>query len=215
VNGNGVIKTHEHTVGEFKNIGIAGNIHLYITQGPATPLRIETDENLFDFIELVQEGSRVEIKVRNGYNLKPSNEIKVYASSPLVNEFHAAGSCDIIGQNKITTTDDMNIELSGSCDVQLELNSPRVKADLAGACSLVLKGETKKLDVEGSGSTDIKSMDLLAEEVNVDISGSGDAEVFASVKLDVDISGSGSVRYKGNAAVNKNVAGSGHITKVN
>ena len=34
-------------------------------------------------------------------------------------------------------------------------------------------------------ATDVKCFELMAENVDVDISGAGDAEVFASVKLDV------------------------------
>ena len=42
----------------------------------------------------------------------------------------------------------------------------------------------------------------------------GDAEVYASVKLDVSVSGAGNVRYKGNAVVNKSVSGAGSVKKV-
>ena len=70
------------------------------------------------------------------------------------------------------------------------------------------------MKVDGSGSSHFRCFDLMAEIVSVDISGAGDAEVFASVKLDVDVSGAGSVKYKGNATVSQKVSGSGSVSKV-
>jgi hypothetical protein len=77
-----------------------------------------------------------------------------------------------------------------------------------------LKSQTKDFTVRGSGSTEIKSFGLLAENVEVRISGAGDADVFASVKLDVTVSGAGSIRYKGNPTVNQKMSGAGNIKKV-
>ena len=98
--------------------------------------------------------------------------------------------------------------------MKIELDAPEVYADLSGACSVQLKGSTKNLRMEGSGSSDFKCMELLAENVEVDISGSGYAEVYASVKLDVDVSGAGDIKYKGNATVNQHVSGAGSVKKV-
>ena len=54
----------------------------------------------------------------------------------------------------------------------------------------------------------------MAENVDVDISGSGYAEVSASVKLDVSVSGSGDIKYKGNPALNQAISGSGSVQKI-
>jgi hypothetical protein len=48
----------------------------------------------------------------------------------------------------------------------------------------------------------------------VHISGAGDAEVFASVKLDAHVTGAGDIRYKGNPPqVIHNTSGAGSIQK--
>jgi hypothetical protein len=88
-----------------------------------------------------------------------------------------------------------------------------VNVDVSGASSVTLKGETRDFIVEGSGSTDVKCYELLAESTRVDISGASSAQVFASVKLDVDVSGAADVKYKGNAVVNQQVSGAGSVKK--
>jgi Protein of unknown function (DUF2807). len=65
-----------------------------------------------------------------------------------------------------------------------------------------------------SGSGDVHAYDLLSEDTKVRVTGSGDADVFASVSLDVSVAGSGDVRYKGNAKVSSNISGSGGVKKV-
>ena len=77
-----------------------------------------------------------------------------------------------------------------------------------------LAGETKDVTVKIAGSGNFKGEKLKAENVETHIAGSGDAKVFADVKLDVHIAGSGSVFYKGNASVTQKIVGSGEVKKL-
>ena len=64
-----------------------------------------------------------------------------------------------------------------------------------------------------SGSGDVKATELDAAEVNVTISGSGDAQVHAEQSIVVSIAGSGDVSYSGSPAVSQAVAGWGSVRK--
>jgi hypothetical protein len=214
IRGNGNIKSGNHSVGSFSSVSVGGNIDLYITQGTAQAVRVETDENLLEYIEVRVNGDRLEIRPRDHFNLDPSKDIKVYVSAPEFKNLDASGACDIYSQGKIVSTERLDIGLSGASHANLELNAPVVKAGLSGAGSVELKGETREFNVNGSGSSEIRCYELKAENVDVDISGAGDAEVFASVSLKVDISGAGTVKYKGNAAVSQHVSGAGSVRKV-
>ncbi len=214
IRGNGNIKTESRTSGMFTNVDVSGNIDLYVKQDSANSVRVEADENLMEYIVIRTEGDKLIVEPEDGYNLSSSKDIKVYVSSPLFKRLDASGACDIIGENKITSAEMIVIDLSGASDVKLELKAPKVEAELSGAGSIRLKGETKDFSVSGSGSSDIKCMELMAENVDVHITGAGDAEVFASVKLDVSVSGAGNVKYKGNAVVNKSISGAGSVKKL-
>ena len=115
---------------------------------------------------------------------------------------------------KLQASEAITIRLSGASDVKMELMAPEVKVDLSGAGTITLLGQTKNFKVDGSGSTDIKCFDLLTENTSVEISGAGNAEVFASVTLDVNVSGAGDVRYRGGATVSQKVSGAGSVKKV-
>jgi hypothetical protein len=214
IRGNGNIITQSRSAGSFNSIDVSGNIDVYARQDSSSSIKVETDENLQEYIDIYNEGEVLHIRPKEGYNLKSGRKIKVYVSAKDYKEFQASGACDIVGEGKITSSSDINFDLSGSCDVTMELQASKISSKLSGACSIKLKGETKDFSVDGSGSTDIKCMDLLAENVNVDISGAGDAEVYASTKLNVDVSGAGDIKYKGNAAVTEHRSGAGSIRKV-
>lgn len=215
VRGNGNIKSENRQTGAmFTNVSVSGNIDLYVRQDSAYAVKIVADENLLEYITVRTEGDKLIIGPKDGYNLSSSKDIKAYVSSPVYSRLKASGACDIVGENTITTTNKLDIDLSGSSDIKLDINAPQVEAELSGAGSIDLSGITKDFSVKGSGSTDIKCMDLKSENAYVRISGAGSAEIFASVKLDVSVSGSGSVVYKGNASVSQNISGAGSVKKI-
>ena len=87
-------------------------------------------------------------------------------------------------------------------------------AEVRGSGNMNLIGDTKSFRGEIVGSGDIRAFELKSEETTVKIVGSGDAEVYSSVKLNVNVAGSGDVRYKGGAQVDSHIAGSGGVKKL-
>ena len=215
VSGNGTMKTDEHTVSDFKNVHLSGAMDVYLSQGDVKPVRIETDDNLLQYIEVVQQGDDLIIRERNGFNLDPSDHIKVYVTAPVYNRIQLSGAGNIYSEGKITNPEDMEIVVSGAGDVKMELKAPSVKANISGAGSIVLKGDTKDVDLDLSGVGNAHCFDLLSENAKVRVSGVGDADVYASVSLDAHVSGVGDIKYKGGASnVNQQVSGAGSIKKV-
>ncbi len=155
------------------------------------------------------------IQSREGFNLRPTGKIKVYVSTVVYNHIDVSGASSITGQNKIVNTEDMKLEVSGAGDINMDVTAPAVTAEVSGAGSVNLKGETKSFDLELTGASKAHCFDLLSEKTRVDISGAGDADVYASVKLDAEVSGAGSVKYKGGAtSFNQHVSGAGSVKKV-
>ena len=215
IHGNGNIKTEDRNVSSFKNVDVSGAAKVMISQGDKPSVKVEGDENLLQYIEVEQEGDKIRIKERPGSNLQPSNEIRVYVTAPVFNEIDASGASDIIGQTKISNSEEMRMHMSGAGDIKMEIDAPRLTFRMSGAGSIYIKGQTKEVDLEMSGAGSAHFYDLLSENTRVNLSGVGSAEVYASVKLDATVNGVGSIDYKGNAPdVNQHVNGVGSIHKV-
>jgi len=212
IRGNGSIKTESRSAANFNEVHVSGGIDVYIKQDSAYSVKVEADENLQEYIIIETDGDELIVKEKDGYN--PSGHIKVYVSSPNYKNLHASGACSIIGENKISSSSEIEIDLSGASHVDVELKTPKVDAGTSGAGTITLRGETKDFYVHGSGSSTIRCANLMAENVDVSISGAGNAEVYASVKLDVGVSGAGDVRYRGNATLSKSISGAGSVSKM-
>jgi hypothetical protein len=215
IRGNGIIKTEERGVSSFKNVEVSGAINVYVSQGETKSVKIEGDENLLKYIEVLQDGDKIMVRQKHGYNLSPTGDLRVYVTAPVYNDIDVSGACDIIGQMKIVNSENLALHVSGAGDIKMEVDAPQLKAEVSGSGSINLKGQTKDVDLELTGAGHAHCYELLSENTKVDISGAGDAEVYASVKLDAEVSGAGSVSYKGNASnVNQHVSGAGSVKKV-
>jgi hypothetical protein len=188
---------------------------VFLSQGDTKPVKIETDDNLLQYIEVIQQGDDLIIRQKKGFNLDPSDKIKIYVTSPVYNHIQLSGAGNIVSEAKITNPEDMKLDISGAGDIKMELKAPSVKVDMSGAGSINLKGDTRDVDLNLSGAGSAHCFDLLAENSKVRISGVGDAEVYASVSIDAHVSGVGDVKYKGGATnVSQHVSGAGSVKKV-
>jgi hypothetical protein len=216
VRGNGNIKTEKRDITSFKNLEVHGGIDVIILQGDIKPLEIKGDENLFQYIEVKQEGDNLIIGEKEHFNLDPTDKIELYVTAPNYHSISLSGASNINTENKITGNDPLELDLSGAGNIKIEADVPKVTADISGVGSMYLKGQTKDVSITLTGAGSAHCFDLLSENSTVEVSGVGSAEVYASVKIDAQVSGVGSVKYKGNATdVKQNVSGVGSVSKVN
>ncbi|MCU7548371.1 DUF2807 domain-containing protein [Chitinophagaceae bacterium LB-8] len=215
VRGNGDSVTQERQVGNFTGVSVRGGIDVVVAPGPVSSFKIQADRNLLDYIDIKNNGGIVEVRTRHGFNLRPVAGMKVFATAPSFSSIEVAGSGNITSQSKVHGDNKLNLEIKGSGDIRLDVDAPNIDATIAGSGSISLNGTTQNFEADIKGSGDVRSFNLLSENTNVDIAGSGNAEVFASKQLNVEIKGAGDVRYKGTAAVNQKIMGSGSVKQVN
>ncbi len=214
VHGNGNLKTEQRQESNFTSISSYGEYDVYLSQGASYSVRIEAEENLIQYIETFVEGNVLMIRTKDGFWLKNTTDLKVFVSAPAFSKVRTSGSGDIFSDGKLNNTSNIELETSGSGDMKVDVNAPEVSADLQGSGNIAISGETRSFNGSILGSGDIHASNLKAEGVNIKITGSGNAEVFASVSLDVGITGSGDVKYYGGGKVNSNnVTGSGSVRK--
>ncbi len=214
VEGNGNRTSVTKSVGSFDGVEVRGGIDVIISPGTEHVLRIEADENLMEFIEVHNNGSTVEVGSRDGYNLRSQGGIKVYATAPVFERIGVSGSGDIRSTGMVKGGKGLELQIRGSGDIQLAVDAPRVSTEISGSGSARIQGTTRSFAADIRGSGDVHAFELLSETANVDIAGSGNAEVFASKELSVEIKGAGDVSYKGGGTVNQRIMGAGNVRRV-
>lgn len=207
-----IVKT-ERQIGSFQQLEVMDAVNVYLTQGPAKPAIIETENGAASKVELENSGSSLKIYFTGHSFFSSHHSINVYITAPDVNSLGIYGSGDLKIIGKLSSKDSIRISISGSGTVSGELNAPVVAASIAGAGDIKVRGKTRDLKVSIAGSGDYDGFDLMAENTNVSIVGSGDAHVYASKALRVSTAGSGDVTYAGDPEVHSSIMGSGAVKK--
>lgn len=145
-----------------------------------------------------------------------------------------SGSGNITGVGAFRMTDKAEVLVGGSGDVNFDLESGQltvrnsgngrmnldfitneVNAIVSGSGNMNFSGFCPTQNVVNSGSGTYKAFNVDAQNTNVELQGSGSAEVKSSNQLNATISGSGSVYYKGTPIVNEILTGSGAVVDAN
>lgn len=213
IRGNGVVKEESRNASSFTDISTSGVYKVVITQGNSHSIRVEAEENLLPYIVTEIRGGELRIQSKKGYNIQPTKGITVYVTLQEVDKLSASGASGF-SNTGILKSDRIQLDFSGAADADLNINTKKLAVGLSGASNIKLKGSSDKAEYGISGAADIKALDLSSDDVSVDISGTGKAQVFAQKKLAASISGMGSIKYKGDPGVTKSISGMGRISKI-
>ncbi len=214
IKGNGNLATENRSITNVQKIILENGCDVEITQGPVASLKVEADDNLIPYIITREEGITLRITSKNHTSLSSDNPIKVYITTTKLEQIQLTGSGNIIGKTKFTGSDKLTLKISGSGDINLDVNAPRVDGNITGSGTIAVTGETKDEDIHIVGAGNYNADGLKAENAVVRITGAGDVKVFTDNNLDVNITGVGSVLYKGNATLKQRVTGSGDVRKL-
>ncbi len=189
--GSGHVLVQPREVQEFERIWLKGSMTLEVEVGPEASLSIAADDNLLEF--LLSE-------VR-------SNELRLEVEGSLTsrNPFVA----------KITVPKLDRLRVSGRAEVAaLGIESDELRIEVSGSCSGALKGAVDSLELEVAGAGRFDLSELSAREASLSITGSLTVELRVSELLSIDHSGSASVSYWGDPRLEVEETGSLHLSQL-
>ena len=215
VSGAGALVEQQHPLGrEVTRVlaGVPANIQL--VAGEARGIHIRGQENLLPYLELTEQDDKLEIEVKEGYRLAPSEPLEITITLPELHELALAGTGN--GELRDFKGDELVLSVAGTGDIVasgLELN--RLEGNIAGLGNLDLgQGSVRVVALNIAGAGGVKGAGLASEEVEVSIAGSGEVEVRAQSRLKIEIAGSGSVSYWGDPELKSEIAGSGQVSRL-
>lgn len=226
VKGDGQVTEMDVQVTDFDELSVAcpfGEIR-YVQSDAAPALSVTTDKNVYDKLEIKQEGQEITIKLKEPYKDKiffPSKFI-VTANSKTLKEFQLAGKAtfnldspltserlkiSVAGAGTINLNDSVNIEtlkisLAGSSTVNApKLCISELSADIAGSGTYNLGGTAQKSSFSIAGKGKVKALDLKTAEVSCNVAGYASLAFYATDKIKAQIAGYSRLKYKGNPQI--------------
>ncbi|MBR9998987.1 MAG: DUF2807 domain-containing protein [Cyclobacteriaceae bacterium] len=207
--GNGSTQDRYEEVPDFSRVRIGGNFDVTLVPSEKNGVRIITDENLHEFIEVdVRNGQMAIIQQKK---LISRNKIKAIIEYDHLEELRVTGAAMIQNEGYIEEKE-LDLRMDGAGMIDIRVRTGFLKADLSGAGIIKIAGESEKLDLNLSGAGSVKAFDLESRSCKVVVSGLGGAEVNVTENLEASIEGVGGIRYEGNPPhVNTVINGLGKI----
>jgi hypothetical protein len=215
VKGNGNVITQTKPIGDINGVELHNSFDVILTEGSPSNVKIEAEENIIQYIDLQVENGILNIRTQDNVSLRTKKAVKIYVTAPSFTRIRNTGSGDITSETRISNDSELRISSTGSGDIKLDVDAPEVDVNCTGSGNVKLSGESKKFNGDVTGSGDIRAMDLMAEEASAKVTGSGNIDIYSSLKVNASITGSGDIRYKGGASVvSSSKTGSGDLKKV-
>ena len=201
----------------FHAIDVAGSYDVYITQGASESVKVEAPADMMEHIKTVVEDGVLRIYNNNdgfhwgdiwGHHPK----IRVYVVVKDIDAVNVSGSGDAFFRDGLRANS-LKLNVSGSGDMTGRVDAKTLESDISGSGDMKLSGNADNSTVSVVGSGDFSARSLTTMSTTVHVSGSGDASIYASEKVDASVVGSGDVTYGGHPkSVHKNKSGSGDIS---
>ncbi|WP_322863131.1 head GIN domain-containing protein [Aeromonas allosaccharophila] len=214
ISGAGAVIERQQPLGERVTRVLAGvPATLYLVAGEQRGILIKGQANLLPYLELTERGSKLEIEVKDGYRLRPTEPLEITITLPELSEMALAGTGN--GDLRGFKGEALELSVAGTGGiVASQLEVQRLKGNIAGAGSLDLgSGSAASIELNIAGAGDVLGSEMRGNEVEVNIAGSGDVEVRAQQMLKIGIAGTGNITYWGDPKVVQKIVGSGGVKR--
>ncbi len=213
VKGNGNVISKNRITSNYNKIGVGGNFEVTLIAGKEGTINYDIESNLDEYLVIEVKKGMLKIHWEKGMKIRPTKTVKITIPFKRINEISLAGSGEIISKD-IITTDDLELNVAGSGDMNIDIDAQNIESNIAGSGSITVNGFAKNLEANVAGSGDFEGYGLvIINDVEVNISGSGTVEITANGTIKSRVSGSGNVRYKGNPSTDSKISGSGNVSK--
>lgn len=212
-------------LGEFKSIYNNSNYTVYLKQTNKQEVSVEAESDIYALTSIIVENGVLMVNVDRKPdnpnksvwakidNIKLNPVMKVYVSVKNINELQVNGQGKIISENSLSAPA-LNLSVSGSGSMDLDLKGDYLKAEVSGSGKIALKGYATSIDALVSGSGAIQAFNCTLDNAKVKVSGSGDCEVTAANSIEALVLGSGNIKHKGNTkTTTKKIYGSGTVER--
>lgn len=213
--GNGNVVSEVTEVNEFNHLSLKGVFNTTLIQGDKPQVIIETDENLIQTIQIIEDGGKLTIKSKKGMNIKKSTKMNVYVTLQNLDDLEIKGVGNVSTENMLTFADPLNVEIEGVGNTHLQLDCGELDANFSSTGNIELEGKVAQAAIRNTGVGNLNAFDLLVENLEIDNSGIGNVKIYASNTLTIQSSGIGNLEYKGDAEIKDfNVSGIGKVRKL-
>jgi hypothetical protein len=202
------------TVSPFDEVEVSGPVKLVLRQDSSFAVTISADSNIVDKIKPSVSGNTFKIEL-DPMTYCGTDSIVIHAGIGALKEIKAGGASKVYSDGKLNLAD-LNLDLSGATDLNLDVNAGKVNTEIDGAAKLVLSGQAGAHNLESKGTLQLDAFNFVVGNYDLDIEGTGKSNINVLNNLKVNTSGASAIYYKGNPkSVSDKKSGTSTLQKVN
>jgi hypothetical protein len=200
--GSGKVITKDVPVQGFDEISASGVFSLVLSQGGKEGVKIEADDNLQELFEVKNEGSKLVISMKKNQNFDSDNKIKVYVS---FNKLKALDLKMVGGTSNDAQLnfDNLTINNKSVGSVKLNMSVKKLHIDNKSVGDIDLTGKADDVRIFNKGVGSIDASDFVVQNLDIENTGVGSAQVNVEKECKVRDSFLGKVKNKGAAGMKK------------
>ena len=182
----------------FDTLELSHAISVILVQSDNYRVAISCEDKYRDDVVVLQNNSTLKIRLKGRKSYKNIN-LSAVIHMPSVKKLEMSGASKVVFRNYKGS--DLDLELSGASSVRGIISlSNTLTVDSSGASKIKLEGTVKNAEVEISGASSIKCLDLLiAQNLDLEASGASNAKLIANGRIKAKLSGASSFKYGGDA----------------
>jgi hypothetical protein len=195
IRGDGNVISVESNLDDFTALEASGIFKIFLLEGDVPHIRIETDENIHEYISFQVRRNTLKLSMENNQIYRPTR-LHVYLTVGTLEKLDLSGATSLEADHTLVSPN-LSISISGAGDLDLDVATRDLRTTVSGAGNIALSGVAETHEVKLSGAASMKCADLKTRKTFISLSGAGSADVYASEVLDASISGVGSIKYAG------------------
>lgn len=215
VRGEGESQVQELDLGRFDRVSIGNAFQATIQQGDEFRVVVEVDQALLPHLRAQVDGSLLRIELEPGISTTGDVTLRAEITMPVLNEL-VAGGATRVEVSGFSSTDALDLNISGASRVIAELDAGDTDMVVSGASHLTLEGTLGNVDINASGASrvtlhgsggnarvlasgasHVDMFDFPVEDGDVNVSGASSVTLLANGRLDGNASGASSIHYGG------------------
>jgi len=196
--GSGNVVTREFDLSGFDQVEVTNAFEVEIRQGDAFSVIVRVDDNVEQYLDVVQQASTLRIGLKPiSSGTMSATTLEAEVTMPALTGLELSGASDVsVADFKSTVP--LYVEVSGASSLRGDIEAGGLRFDFSGASEVKLSGSGEDLvmDVSGASSADLAGFPVA--DADIEVSGASSATVNVSGQLDLEVSGTSRVRYRGN-----------------
>jgi len=215
VSGSGNVESRNYDFSGFNEIQISGVFKYAVTHSDSFSVSVTADDNMFEYIEISQEGEKLIIKLKP-LSIRGSVTLEAAINLPGIESLSGSGATrgtlsgfDSDEEMDITISGASVLDLSaikagatrlnvsGASKVTGEVEMTSARLNVSGASRVELEGEGGDIEASVSGASKLELEDFPAANIDIEVDGASDGTVRTDGELNARVSGASRLEYLG------------------